>query len=267
MRIKRIDRSKINQQRFNFKRQKKAWRNIPIDDIGYFDSKDLLKLGSVEFLEIMKKLEENRYNLAGYRNYKNYWKIHSGIETEKGKTILDFGCGSGVESLQFAHNNNKIILADIDPYNLEVATRLLRLNGYEPLEQILVVGSYPFFANLKDRIDIFYSAGVLHHTPHIREILSRGLEHLKSNGLVRLMLYSDKGYLKYIDSQLPGVEEDIVSSEYFTKMYSHFDSVGIYADWYNKEKLDFKLRDLLKVEKFNYITDDSRFLFADLRRI
>jgi SAM-dependent methyltransferase len=215
----------------------------------------------------MNKSEENRYNLSGYRNYKNYWKIFSGVETEQNKTILDFGCGSGIESLQFARNGNRIILADINSYNIKVATRLLRLNGFEPLEQILVNGDYPFFTNFKNKIDIFYSAGVLHHTPYIREIISRGLEQLNSNGLVRLMLYSDKGYLKYINSQLPDIHEDIVLSAHFVKMYKHFDSVGKYADWYSEEKLDYRLNGLCKIVKFNYITDDSRFLFADLTPI
>jgi ubiquinone/menaquinone biosynthesis C-methylase UbiE len=68
--------------------------NIPIDDIGYFDAKKLLKMDDLEFLSIMEKLENNRYSLSGYRNYSNYWKLYSGVETERNKTILDFGCGS-----------------------------------------------------------------------------------------------------------------------------------------------------------------------------
>ena len=253
--------------RYNFRYQKNTWRNIPIDDIGYFDSRELLKMDDLEFLSIMEKLENNRYSLSGYRNYRNYWKIHSGVETERNKTILDFGCGSGIESLQFARNGNLVILADINPFNIQVATRLLRLNGFEPLEQILVDGDYPFFANLKNRIDMFYSCGVLHHTPHMREIIIRGLEQLNTGGTVRLMLYSDKGYLKYINSQLPDIQEDIVFNKYFVKMYRHFDSVGKYADWYSQEKISYRLKGVCKIEKFNYITDDSRFLFVDLSPI
>jgi hypothetical protein len=51
--------------RFNFRYQKNTWINIPIDDIGYFDSRKLLKMGDLEFLSIMEKLENNRYNLSG----------------------------------------------------------------------------------------------------------------------------------------------------------------------------------------------------------
>ena len=50
-------------------------------------------------------------------------------------------------------------------------------------------------------------------------------------------------------------------------MYRHFDSVGKYADWYSQEKISYQLKGVCKIEKFNYITDDSRFLFVDLSPI
>ena len=105
---------------------------------------------------------------------------------------------------------------------------------------------------------------MLHHTPKIREILKFVIPKMSENGIARLMLYSDRGFLKYINSDLPDYREDITNSRYFKKMYKHFDTVGNYADWYSKEKIQHRLVGLYEVVQFEYITDDDRFCFVDL---
>ena len=259
--------NRLKKRRYSFTNAQKEWQNVPLDNIGYFNSKDLLALNDKEFLRIINASIQNRYSTNDYRNYGNKWKIYSGMETTKRKVIMDFGCGAGIESLQFAKNGNSVIIADINPYNLQVADRLLKLHGFTPHEVIQITESNPFFTLENTKIDIFYANGVLHHTPYIREILSRALTILSDDGIARLMLYSDRGYLKYIDSDLPDFTEDIRESKNFKKMYTHFDSVGKYADWYSEKKIAFRVSGLYKVRNFNYITDDDRFCFVDLEKL
>jgi len=77
----------------------------------------------------MRMAAENRYDREKYRNFEDKWKKYSGISSATSKVILDFGCGAGIEALEFAREN-KVIIADINPLNLEVANRLLILHGF-----------------------------------------------------------------------------------------------------------------------------------------
>ena len=69
------------------------------------------------------KFEEQRYNINKWRNYKNKWRDNLGLDTTSNKLILDYGCGFGIESLQFAKNKNSVILADINLNNIIAATK------------------------------------------------------------------------------------------------------------------------------------------------
>jgi len=249
---------------YSFRNAQREWQKIPLDDIGYFDSAKLLKLSNSEFISLLNRASENRYNLNGYRNYNNLWRIFSKNNQISDKVVFDFGTGSGIEALEFAKNGNRVIIGDINHYNLKVATRLLDLNNLKPLEIVKLTSRYPY-VKLKNKIDVFYANGVLHHTPKIRQILKRVKKLLRDNNAEAiLMLYSDLGYRKYINKDLPDIQESIRKSPYFEKMYQHFDSVGKYADWFSEEKIHSVVSGDWEVKSFNYCTDDNRFAFVNL---
>lgn len=228
---------------YDFQKNSKEWLSLPVDDIGYIPADELLDMSDADFGRLIAQASDNRYNLKGYRNYKNKWREYLGLDSTKGKRVLDFGCGIGLEALQF-HRDNTVILADINQASLDVSKRTLGAN----VETALITDVYPFFEC--QPIDIFYANGVLHHTPRFREILERAAEVLKPDGEVRLMLYSDKGW------KIAG-----------TDPVRFFDGVGEYADWYSLEKLTETVGDIYDVFFCEYITTDDRFLVAKLRRI
>lgn len=225
---------------FNFKRQQQEWQRLPIDDIGYLSADELLSMDDGEFTKLMNQMAENRYHTQGFRNYKNLWREYLGLDTTEGKTIIDFGCGSGLEAAQFAPKN-RVILADINQKSIDAAKRLV---GDVPTA--LISDEYPFFDC--EKFDIFYSNGVLHHTPKFREILKRATELLNPGGEIRLMLYSDIGW--------KNAGEDPVK---------YFDEVGSYADWYNREKLEEAVGDFLEITFCEYITSNNGYLVAKMR--
>jgi len=55
--------------------------------------------------DVLKKMiidmEKIRYN-EGYRNWGNKWRSTLKLDTTHGKRVLDYGCGSGIEALQYA---------------------------------------------------------------------------------------------------------------------------------------------------------------------
>lgn len=253
---------------YSFRQATKEWARVPVDNIAYADPEQLKNMPAAEFKELVKRFEENRYSISGWRNHQHKWRDYLGLDTTRNKMVLDFGCGFGIESLQFVKTGNNVILADINQSSLDTATRCLGVNGFKALQTVLVSGEVPFF-NLEGQsraYDIFYSNGVLHHTPRFREILLRACEHLADDGEIRLMLYSDVGWVIATNEQLPEVSEDVTTNPSFWKFVRFFDEVGTYADWYNREKLEHVVGDFLDVVFCEYITNDDRYLVSTLKK-
>ena len=239
-------------------RQVKEWSSPPIDDVGYLSSAHLARNDDATLRDIIDRMRETRY--TGWRNHDNLWRDVLGLDTLQGKDILDFGCGVGVEALELAKSNT-VTLADISTDNLTLASKVLHIYGYEA-PTYLLLRDWPFIDT--DRTwDVFYCNGVLHHIPWPRAIMNRAHELLKPGGEVRLMVYSDQGWRKYIGTEPP---DDTASDLNFMNFVHTFDQVGQYADWYNEEKIERWFGRWFTVERCEYLTDDQRYLGAILRR-
>ena len=237
---------------YNFKRAKHLWSAPPIDGVGYIKSLAVADMDKESILKIVSAFEAVRYDSDQPRNYKNLWRKNLGLDSTKNKTIIDFGCGFGIESLQFCKSGNSVILADISENNLLAAEAVLNAFGYKPKDIVLVNGEEPFFTSCK--YDIFYSNGVLHHTPQMFNILNHSLKYFNSieEAEIRLLLYTDKSWTvkteKSIDYDTPIEKQD--GFDIFVKA---MDGVGQYADWYDRKKLEALLPDVFKVNDFSYI--------------
>lgn len=247
---------------YNFEDQKQSWSNPPVDDVGYIDSKELLGYSDTELLALISQLEFTRY--SGCRNYENKWRKYLGLDDTFNKTILDFGCGVGIDALQFAKMGNKIYLADIVFNNIKLAQRVFSLHNFDIDYRYIIINKCPFVV-LPEKVDVFYCSGVLHHIPYAREIIKRALELLTEEGEIRLMLYSDKGWVKLAEASLPPIDHDITTHTCFDKFVRRSDGVGNYADWYNKEKLEYKFGDIVNIDFCEYICPDDRYLVAILK--
>jgi len=249
-------------QKFNFEYQKQEWAHPPVDDVGYISSKELLGYSDNDLLSLITQMESTRY--LGDRNYENKWRKYLGLDDTFNKKILDFGCGVGIDALQLAKMGNKIYLADIVLNNIKLSQRVLSLHKFKADSINIVTDKYPF-VEIPEKVDVFYCNGVLHHIPYAREIIKRALELLTDEGEIRLMLYSDKGWVIQTESPLPPIEHDVTTHPHFDKFVRRFDGVGNYADWYNKEKLEYKFGDIVNIDFFDYICSDGRYLVTILK--
>lgn len=225
------------------------WRYIPFDNVGYINSEEFLKWPDEAVKHFIKTFELNRY--GGDRNWGNQWRSTLGLDTTSEKKVHDYGCGFGIEALQFCRSGNSVYVSDIFPSNVRAAERVLRISGYEPIP--------------KCKVDIFYSNGVLHHTRKIREILEAAVENLNPGGEIRLLLYSDRAWTWATGAPLPAIEDDVSRHPAFEKYVRVMDESGDYADWYNREKLERLVGDFLTVEKFTYIMRGGQYATMTLR--
>lgn len=211
-----------------------GWERLPVDDIGYLHPNEILGLSDSELRDWAAEFEDRRYN--GWRNHDNLWRKTLGLDTTHGKHVVDFGCGFGIEALQFAKAGNRVTLMDLTLDGLQVARRVLGAHGY-PAETRKASAPIP-------DADVFYSNGVLHHTPHIAKILKRASRSCRE---ARLMVYSDRAY------------RDKGQTDFVRAM----DEVGDHADWYTPDKLA-QAADGWKLRHARYITPNGWYLAATL---
>lgn len=246
----------------------KSWSHPPVDDVGYFDSAELIKLDDRQLSEMIENMRRARY--TGWRNHGGLWREMLRLDATHDVDLLDFGCGVGMESLEFVRAGNRVSIADISGANLALANRVVGLgtggNG-APASCHLVIAERPYIAAEPGSFDVIHCSGVLHHIPWAREIVERFHDMLRPGGEVRLMLYSDYGWCVATGNRNPphwtAMAKDLDGFERFVR---YFDSVGEYADFYTRDKLMNWFGDLFDVDDFAYITEDARFCAAVLTR-
>jgi SAM-dependent methyltransferase len=78
-----------------------------------------------------------------------------------GKTVLEYGCGDGENTVVLANRGARIIALDISAELLGVARRRLAINGCEGVE--LLIGSAHSLPLPDDSVDIIFGMAILHH--------------------------------------------------------------------------------------------------------
>jgi SAM-dependent methyltransferase len=243
-------------------RQAEAWSRPPVDDVGYIPSAELLKLPDDALSAVVAQMTRTRYGPGGWRNWNGLWRDLLGLDELQDLDVLDFGCGTGVEAVQLA-GKNRVQLADIASSNLALASRVLRLSGHEPAAVWDVTGAWPFLGAPDASIDVFHASGVLHHIPWARDIMRRAHQLLRPGGQVRLMLYSDNAWRWKPGGEPP---DDVAAHPDGPAFARHWDQVGEYADWYDRDRLEKRFGDLFEVERCEYMCPRSEYLGAVLRR-
>lgn len=243
---------------FDFDRQCAEWQRVPVDDVGYIPARDLLAMPDSVLRRLVTEMELVRY--TGWRNHDGAWRRCLGLDDTHDKTVLDFGCGLGVEALQFARAGNHLVLADINDVTVALARRVLNVFGFEPDMLMQAIGEAPYIADWP--VDVFYANGVLHHTPDAPRILARARELLNPGGEVRLMLYTDRAWSTYTDTDPPG--GDPRAHPAFERFVREFDQVGFYAEPWWPEKLEQATAGYLRLVSWDYLTPNDRYAAARL---
>ncbi len=246
---------------YDFAKAVESWGKPPIDDFGYIDSATIASKTQTELVAMAFAWAAIRYN--GDRNHQGRWRRLMRLDRTTGTTVMDFGCGHGLEALEYALHGNAVVLADINPNNLRSAAAVLAAHDVSPLASIEVGGLSPFFRYFP--VDIFHANGVLHHTPEARGILLRAVENLKPGGEIRLLLYSDIAWEASTGEALPDCDFDTATHPAFHRFVRHMDAVGQYADWYNEDKIIRRFGDFLDLIDCGYIGITNQFFGAILR--
>lgn len=238
--------------------RRESWAAPPVDDVGYIASAELLREDDYTLKSIITRAEQNRY--FGWRNENNAWRRVLRMDETRDKVVMDFGCGIGIEALQYARNRNEVWLVDLPEDNWILATQVLELFGYS-CSGGWIVGEEP--SQSWEALDVIHSAGVLHHIPNAEAAVAYLHQWLKPDGELRLMVYSDRAWQMATGMDPPNFVEDHPASETYWRFW---DSVGGYADWYNAERLEQRFGAWFTLEDYQPIALDGAYVGAILRK-
>ena len=96
----------------------------------------------------------------------------------KGKTILDYGCGDGSNTVMLSRRGAKVIGVDLSPELLRLAKQRVAANRCN--EAMLVLGSAHALPLRDESVDIVFGIGILHHldletaSREVLRVLNRG---------------------------------------------------------------------------------------------
>jgi ubiquinone/menaquinone biosynthesis C-methylase UbiE len=137
---------------------------------------------SKEFFEQYSKF---RYRKEHHLNHLIDW------QSAKGKDFLEIGVGIGTDGARWAQYSKSYIGIDLTDEAIIATTQNFNFLG---VRGIIIKADAEMMPFRKDKFDIVYSHGVLHHTPNIEAALRETYRILKSNGELILMLYSKDSF-------------------------------------------------------------------------
>ena len=131
-------------------------------------------------------------------------------------SFLDIGCGSGLSSLAAIQLNCKKIYAiDQDEQSIKTTKKVLQKSRFK---KVKVEKKDLFTLNEKEKFDIVYSWGVLHHTGNMLEAIKKSTKMVSKNGMIILALYKKTKLCnlwkieKYIYKSSPKVIQNFIKN-------------------------------------------------------
>jgi len=112
------------------------------------------------------------------------------FERWNGKKVLEIGCGIGTDTIRFARAGARVTAVDLSQESLAVARKRAAVFGLEDritfheadaehLSEIVPVETY----------DLVYSFGVIHHTPHPKNVIREIRKYMGPQSLLKIMVY------------------------------------------------------------------------------
>ena len=113
----------------------------------------------------------------------------------QGKRVLEIGCGLGTDTLNFARAGAQVTAVELSDESAALARQRLELYGLSDRATIHVGNAEELPSILPAQsFDLAYSFGVIHHSPHPRQIIEHVRRYLTPDSELRLMVYSRISY-------------------------------------------------------------------------
>jgi 2-polyprenyl-3-methyl-5-hydroxy-6-metoxy-1,4-benzoquinol methylase len=137
------------------------------DDIRKWERVEIQRSSSEASHTDPEELVYSESNLARYMNppedtcYTLEYAYHL-LGDVRGKTVLDFGCGNGENTVLLAHRGAKVYGMDISHDIIKIAEHRLKLNGITDGVSFFVSSAHDI-ALSDESVDVIFGMAILHH--------------------------------------------------------------------------------------------------------
>ncbi|HSK66728.1 MAG TPA: class I SAM-dependent methyltransferase [Anaerolineales bacterium] len=133
-----------------------------------------------------RQLDEYRYEKL------NYLPRLVDFDSYRGKTLLEIGCGAGVDLVRFARAGAIVTGVDLSKTAIDLARQNISQNGLDASLQIMNGEALHFD---DDSFDVVYAHGVLQYTADTAKMVSEIHRVLRPGGEAILMVYNRISWL------------------------------------------------------------------------
>jgi len=142
-----------------------------------------------------RQLEDYRYDKL------NYLPQLVDSAAYKGKTLLEVGCGAGIDLVRFARTGAVVTGIDLSNTAIELAGKNLEQKGLKA-DLHVMNAECMHFSN--DTFDVVYAHGVLQYTADSAKMIAEIIRVLRPGGQAILMVYNKRSWLNLM-RKLTGV--------------------------------------------------------------
>jgi ubiquinone/menaquinone biosynthesis C-methylase UbiE len=114
------------------------------------------------------------------------------FQSYKGKSVLEIGCGMGIEAGEFARHGAHVVAIDLSPKTVELAKQYFAFNN---LHGTIEVGNAEQLRFPDNTFDLVVSIGVLYYTPDTQKAIDEIGRVLKRAGKAVCLFYNRYSWL------------------------------------------------------------------------
>ena len=193
----------------------------------------------------IKELKDYEYFRNVRYSLQDYMAETIPFKDYKDKSILEIGCGSGIDLIEFTRNGALVTGIDFSYKAIDVTNRTLTLLELNKKSTALKMDA----EHLKfpsNTFDLVYSFGVLHHIPNTEKVISEIHRVLKVGSKAIVMLYNKDSLLyNYSIIFLRGIlqkELESLTEEELLSKYSEYKEGCPYTRAYTSKEVRILFR-------------------------
>jgi ubiquinone/menaquinone biosynthesis C-methylase UbiE len=141
-------------------------------------------IGSLEFFD---DLDDYRFDKL------HYLPRLVGFDSYRGRTLLEVGCGVGIDLVRFARGGAIVTGVDLSETAIELARRNFHLHGLAPHD--LRVANAEALPYADDSFDVVYGHGVVQYTADPARLIRECYRVLRPGGEAIFMVYNRRSWL------------------------------------------------------------------------